>query len=303
MAVYSIKDLEMLSGIKAHTIRIWEQRYNIIHPKRTPTNIRYYEDGDLRQLLNISILNKNGFKISRIASMDEEEIKAAVNELSSGTFEDTVQVDALTISMMELDEGKFETILSSNIRAIGFERTMLEVIYPFLDKLSLLWLTGSIHAVQESFISNLVRQKLIAALDEIPYAQHAEKSFILYLPEGEAQELSLLFLQYLIRNRGHKVLYLGQNTSLVDLAEACKIYQTDYVVTIISEAFTRQSVHQYLEDLKKVCVGKKILITGYQVLVQGIATGAGIRVMKNLDDILNVLQEIDQNELITSEIR
>lgn len=303
MAVYSIKDLEMLSGIKAHTIRIWEQRYNIIHPKRTPTNIRYYEDRDLRQLLNISILNRNGFKISRIASMDEEEIKAEVNQLANGTFEDTVQVDALTISMMELDEGKFETILSSNIRAIGFERTMLEVIYPFLDKLSLLWLTGSIHAVQESFISNLVRQKLISALDEIPFAYHADKSFILYLPEGESQELSLLFLQYLVRNRGHKVLYLGQNTSLADLAEACKIYKTNYVVTIISEAFTRQSVHQYLEDLKKVCSGIKVLITGYQVLVQGIATGSSIRVMKNLDDILNVLQEIDQPDLISTDIQ
>lgn len=293
----------MLSGIKAHTIRIWEQRYNIIHPKRTPTNIRYYEDRDLRQLLNISILNRNGFKISRIASMNEEEIKKAVNDLSSGTFEDSVQVDALTISMMELDEGKFETILSSNIRALGFERTMLEVIYPFLDKLSLLWLTGSIHAVQESFISNLVRQKLIAALDEIPFSPNAERSFILYLPEGESQELSLLFLQYLIRNRGHKVLYLGQNTSLVDLAEACKIYKTDYVVTIISEAFTRQSVHQYLENLRKVCSGKKVLITGYQVLVQGIATGPDIRVMKNLDDILSVLQEIDRQVLISTDIQ
>lgn len=298
VAVYSIKDLEMLSGIKAHTIRIWEQRYDIIQPQRTPTNIRYYEDHDLRLLLNISILNKNGFKISRIASMDEQEIKAEVNKLSSGNFEDSIQVDAMTISMMELDEGKFETILSSNIRAIGFERTMLEVIYPFLDKLSLLWLTGSIHAVQESFISNLVRQKLIAALDEIPFAQNAKRSFILYLPEGESQELSLLFLQYLIRNRGHRVLYLGQNTGLPNLAEACKIFQTDYILTIISEAFTRQSVHQYLTDLKQVCQEKTVLITGYQVLVQGITTGSGVRVMKNLEEILSVLGEIDQPELI-----
>lgn len=288
----------MLSGIKAHTIRIWEQRYDIIQPRRTPTNIRYYEDRDLRLLLNISILNKNGFKISRIASMDESEIREEVNKLSSGNFEDSVQVDAMTISMMELDEGKFETILSSNIRAIGFERTMLEVIYPFLDKLSLLWLTGSIHAIQESFISNLVRQKLIAALDMIPFAQHAKQSFILYLPEGESQELSLLFLHYLIRNRGHRVLYLGQNTSLADLGEACNIFQTDYIVTIISEAFTRQSVHQYLHDLKTVCQQKTILITGYQVLVQGISSGTGFRVMKNLEEILGVLKEIDQPQLI-----
>lgn len=286
----------MLSGVKAHTIRIWEQRYNIIRPRRTPTNIRYYEDQDLHLLLNISILNRNGFKISRIATMDEDEIRDEVNRLSTGTFEDSVQVDALTISMMDLDEGKFETILSSNIRAIGFERTMLEVIYPFLDKLSLLWLTGSIQAVQESFISNLVRQKLISAIDEIPYVTQAEHSFILYLPEGESQELSLLFIQYLIRSRGHRVLYLGQNTSLPDLAEACRIVPADHVVTIISEAFSRQSVQQYLEDLRTVCPGKSLLIAGYQVLIQGVPAMPGIRILRSLVDILSVMHELHPAE-------
>jgi DNA-binding transcriptional MerR regulator len=293
VAVYSIKDLEMLSGIKAHTLRIWEQRYHIIHPKRTATNIRFYEDDDLRHLLNISLLNKNGIKISKIALMNDAEIVEAVTRLSAGTFEDSVQIDALTISMMELDESKFETILSSNIKALGFERTMLEVIYPFLDKLSLLWLTGSIHPVQESFISNLVRQKLIAAMDAIPYISESPHAFILYLPEGESQELSLLFLQYLIKKRGFRVLYLGQNTSLFDLAEALKIFKANYVLTIISETFTKQSVHQYLEDLRTVCKEKTVLATGYQVFVQGITTGPGIRILSDLDDILGYLDGLE----------
>lgn len=282
----------MLSGIKAHTLRIWEQRYHIIRPKRTPTNIRYYEDEDLRHLLNISLLNKNGYKISRIASMSEKQIAEAVNKLSAGTFEDAVQIDALTISMMELDEAKFETILASNIKALGFERTMMEVIYPFLDKLSLLWLTGSIHPVQESFISNLVRQKLIAAMDGIPVAGPGSHTFILYLPEGETQELSLLFLHYLIKKRGFRVLYLGQNTSLADLSEACAIFRSDYVLTIISETFTRQSVQQYLDDLRKVCPNKTILLTGYQIFVQGIRSGEDIRVLQDLQDILDFLGEL-----------
>jgi DNA-binding transcriptional MerR regulator len=280
----------MLSGIKAHTLRIWEQRYGIISPKRTATNIRYYEDDDLRHLLNISILNKNGFKISRIASMSPKEIQLAVRNLSTGNFEDTVQIDALTISMMELDEVKFEAILSTNIRAIGFERTMMDVIYPFLDKLSILWVTGSIHPVQESFISNLVRQKLIAAIDETPLGADSSEAFVLYLPEGETQELSLLFLHYIIRKRGFRVLYLGQNTSLADLGEACRIFPAEYVLTIISESFTKQSVHQYLEDLQKVCGKKTFLITGYQILVQGIVSGNNLRVMANLDEILDFLE-------------
>jgi MerR family transcriptional regulator, light-induced transcriptional regulator len=200
VAVYSIKDLEMISGIKAHTLRIWEQRYHIIHPKRTPTNIRFYEDDDLKHLLNISLLNKNGLKISKIASMSEEEIAEAVSDLSKGSFEDSVQIDALTISMMELDEIKFETIIAANLQNLGFERTMMEVIYPFLDKLSLLWITGSIHPVQENFISNLVRQKLIAAIDALSANKSCHAGFTLYLPEGESQELSLLFLQYLIKS-------------------------------------------------------------------------------------------------------
>ena len=295
MAVYSIKDLEMISGIKAHTLRIWEQRYHIIHPKRTPTNIRFYEDDDLKHLLNISLLNKNGLKISKIASMSEEEIAEAVSDLSKGSFEDSVQIDALTISMMELDEAKFETIIAANLQNLGFERTMMEVIYPFLDKLSLLWITGSIHPVQENFISNLVRQKLIAAIDALSANKSCHAGFTLYLPEGESQELSLLFLQYLIKKRGFRTLYLGQNTSLPDLAEACSIFPTDYVLTIISEGFTKQSVHQYLKDLQKVCEGKIIYVTGYQVLIQGIQTSENVVVLENLDSFTTLIDTLPCN--------
>lgn len=285
----------MISGIKAHTLRIWEQRYHIIHPKRTPTNIRFYEDDDLKHLLNISLLNKNGLKISKIASMSEEEIAEAVSDLSKGSFEDSVQIDALTISMMELDEAKFETIIAANLQNLGFERTMMEVIYPFLDKLSLLWITGSIHPVQENFISNLVRQKLIAAIDALSANKSCHAGFTLYLPEGESQELSLLFLQYLIKKRGFRTLYLGQNTSLPDLAEACSIFPTDYVLTIISEGFTKQSVHQYLKDLQKVCEGKIIYVTGYQVLIQGIQTSENVVVLENLDSFTTLIDTLPCN--------
>ncbi len=159
MAVYSIKDLEKLSGIKAHTLRVWEQRYDIIHPHRTKTNIRYYLDDDLKFILNIALLNKNGIKISKIAQMSREEIAEKVAAISEINFEYGTQLDALTISMIEMDEYKFDRIIRTNIQQLGFERTMLEIIYPFLDKLSVLWLTGSINPVQENFMSYLIRQK------------------------------------------------------------------------------------------------------------------------------------------------
>jgi DNA-binding transcriptional MerR regulator len=177
VAVYSIRDLEKLSGIKAHTIRIWEQRYGIIEPQRTKTNIRYYQDEDLKFLLNIALLNKNGIKISKIAKMTKGEVAEKVAAISEINFEYGTQLDALTISMIEMDEFKFDRIVSTNIQQLGFERTMLEIIYPFLDKLSLLWLTGSINPVQENFMSYLIRQKIIVAIDKeaLPSGQILQK--------------------------------------------------------------------------------------------------------------------------------
>lgn len=168
MAVYSISDLEKLSGIKAHTIRVWEQRYSIIEPKRTKTNIRYYQDADLKFLLNIALLNKNGIKISKIAKMSKGEIAEKVAAISEINFEYGTQLDALTISMIEMDESKFDRIVSTNIQQSGFEHTMLEIIYPFLEKLSVLWLTGSINPVQENFMSYLIRQKSSQPLIKSP---------------------------------------------------------------------------------------------------------------------------------------
>ncbi|MEL7120513.1 MAG: MerR family transcriptional regulator, partial [Bacteroidota bacterium] len=245
MAVYSIRDLEKLSGIKAHTIRIWEQRYGIIVPQRTKTNIRYYEDEDLKYLLNIALLNKNGIKISKIAKMSKGEVAEKVAAISEINFEYGTQLDALTISMIEMDEFKFDRIISTNIQQLGFERTMIEIIYPFLDKLSLLWLTGSINPVQENFMSYLIRQKIIVAIDEEPLVSGKNvPKFIIYLPEGEKQELTLLFMHYLLKARRNQVIYLGQDISIIDLKDACKIHQPDFHLhddyrNLLQRAFTK----------------------------------------------------------------
>jgi DNA-binding transcriptional MerR regulator len=292
MAVYSIKDLEKLSGIKAHTLRIWEQRYAIIVPKRTKTNIRYYTDEDLRSILNVTVLNKNGFKISKIAAMSAEERSHKVASLSEKSFEHDTQLDALTISMIEMDEYKFDRIISVNIQQLGFERTMIEVIHPFLDKLGLLWLTGSIHPVQENFMSYLIRQKIIVAIDNLPISLGRNtKKFLLYLPEGENQELSLLFMHYLLRSRNYQVIYIGQNMSIDDLRDAYQIHKPDFIYTMITETFTRQPISKYLDQLSYHFKDTKILVSGYQVIAQKFTPNFNTIVLKNLQETIAFLEE------------
>ncbi len=296
MAVYSIKDLEKLSGIKAHTLRIWEQRYGIITPKRTKTNIRFFEDEDLKLILNIALLNKNGVKISKIARMDKSEIAGKVATISEVNFEHSTQLDALTISMIEMDEYKFDRIITTNIHQLGFERTMLEVIYPFLEKLSILWLTGSITPVQENFISYLIRQKLIVAIDHEPLVsgKHTKK-FIIYLPEGEKQELSLLFMHYLLKSRRNHVIYLGQDISVADLEDACHIHQPDYIFTMISETFAKESVQRYVDRLAQTFPQYNILLSGYQVVSQNVKPPANVQILKSLDQAIYFLSHFGEN--------
>lgn len=304
MAVYSIRDLEKLSGIKAHTIRIWEQRYGVIAPKRTKTNIRYYQDDDLKFLLNVSLLNKNGVKISKIAKMSRQAVAEKVATIAEINFENSTQLDALTLSMIEMDEQKFDRIVSMNIQQLGFERTMLEVIYPFLDKLGVLWLTGSINPVQENFISYLIRQKIIVAIDQEPIPQGKQvKKFIIYLPEGEKQELTLLFMHYILKSRRNHVLYLGQDISVADLRDACKVHKPDFIFTMISETFAKEPVQKYVDKLSETFPDCQILLSGYQVVAQKVAAPQNVRVLRSLDhtlEFLEVMKEVSARRSTTS---
>jgi DNA-binding transcriptional MerR regulator len=293
VAVYSIRDLEKLSGIKAHTIRIWEQRYGIVDPKRTKTNIRYYTDEDLKFLLNVALLNKNGIKISKIATMSKAEVAEKVAAISDINFEYDTQLDALTISMIEMDELKFDRIINTNIQQLGFERTMLEVIYPFLDKLGVLWLTGSITPVQENFISYLIRQKIIVAIDKEPLQSGNKQSkFMIYLPEGEKQELSLLFMHYILKSRRNQVLYLGQDISLADLRDAYKVHSPDYVFTMVTETFAKEPVQRYIDKLSETFLGCQVLVSGYQVVAQKVQEPHNVSILRSLDDTLAFLEGI-----------
>lgn len=292
MAVYSISDLAKLSGIKAPTIRAWEQRYGLLEPKRTTTNIRYYDDSDLKQILNIALLNKNGVKVSKIAKMNQQERGEQIARLSAVNYEFDTQLDALTLSMIELDEFKFSHILDTNIQQSGFEQTMLEVIYPFLDKLGILWLTGSVSAIHESFVSNVIRAKLIAATNQIPIKRYDRQlRYLLFLPEGEQQELSLLFMHYLLRRRGRTTLYLGQDISISDLRDAQAVFKPDFLFTIISETFVTQSVSQYIHEILEQIPDSELFVTGYQVAVQDIKQHPRLQCLRSLAETLVLIEE------------
>lgn len=293
MAIYSISDLEKLSGIKCHTIRMWEQRYGVLRPKRTDTNIRYYEDDDLQVLLNIAMLNRHGIKISKIAAMTKEDIAEKVGDVSDFKIELDAQLDVLTLSVIEMDEFKFARIFDNHVDQLGFEKTMLEVVYPFMEKLSLLWLTGSIKPVQENFITQLIRNKLIAAIEKEPLTSNRKApKFMLYLPKDEQQELSLLFMQYLLKKRGFQVINLGANLALIDLKDACHIHHPDYVFTVLSETFNREPVQRYLENLRDAAPGSKLLLTGYLVASQSVKTPENVTILSSIDDTIEFLDGV-----------
>lgn len=292
MSTFSIKDLEHLSGIKAHTIRIWEQRYKLIEPKRTDTNIRYYDDNDLKLILNVALLKDNGFKISKIAEMSEGEMQREVLRLTETNLRYPEQIHALTICMVDLDEDRFEKIMSTNILKLGFEKTMLNIIYPFLSKIGVLWQTGAINPAQEHFISNLVRQKLIVAIDnQFVSAKSDTRKYILYLPEGEMHEISLMFADFLIKSRQNRTIYLGQSLPLTDLEEVYKIHQPDFLVTVITTTPGPGDIQDYINTISEKFADSQILLTGFQVIGQDLETPENVSIFNRIDELIAFVQE------------
>jgi len=293
MAVYSIKDLEKLSGIKAHTIRIWEKRYGLVEPSRTDTNIRFYNDIDLKRILNIAFLNRNGYKISHIAQLKEAEINERINELSKKTSDIENTIDYLLLSMIELDDEKFESVLSDHIRHEGFENTIIHIIHPFFERIGVLWLTGAITPAQEHFISNLIRQKLIVAIDQVnPGDIIHSQTFLLYLPEGELHELGLLFYYYLLKKRGHKVIYLGQSVPYSDLSTILASTKIDFIFLSFGSSITGDNLNQYIKQLASDFPGKKIIFTNLESLNVGRVLPNGVFRVRNSTAFLRLLDEL-----------
>lgn len=262
MNAFTIKDLENLSGIKAHTIRVWEQRYTFLKPQRTDTNIRYYSNEELKMLLNISLLNKYGYKISHIDKMTEEEMADKLLMLSQGQAQQERLVNELISYMVDMDMTRFEALLNKFIAARGIERAITQIIFPFLEKIGVLWLTSNINPAQEHLVTNIVRQKLIVGIENCVTHLSVDKNVLLFLPEGEHHELGLLYVHYILKSRGVKTLYLGANVPLKDLEYVVKLKCPDFLYTHLTSVAGHFNFDRFLNNVHQKCPDTPLMISG-----------------------------------------
>ncbi len=263
MTHYTLNELEKLTGILAATIRVWERRYNIIRPKRTDTNRRWYDDDDLRRLINISILYHSGIKISKVAKYSESELIEEVELLTKDSVISDTNIKSLIIAALSFNGNAVNEILLRSVISIGFEDTFSNVVFPFLRRIGIMWHTGSANTGAEHFVTNILRGKLIAAIDSLPPANDAKrKRVIMFLPDNELHEMGLLFYAYLIRKLGHEVLYLGQTTPFSALTEASEKWYSDILVTGVMSELSVFDPEEYLNNLSTTFKSKKILVSG-----------------------------------------
>lgn len=293
MGKFSIKDIEAITGIKGHTLRIWEQRYGIIKPKRTDTNIRYYEDDDLKILLNISLLNSNGYKISEIARLNADEITNLILNINSTETQYSASIKSMVICMLNFDEAGFHRLLTTCTLQHGFENCMMHVIFPFLHQVGILWQVGSIHPSHEHFVTNLIKQKLYVAIDgQIGKENINSKTFLLFLAENEQHSIGLLFANYLLRSRGHKVLYLGQQVPLSDLSNAFTGYKPDYIFSVLTSAQETNFKQQLIIFLSSNWPNSQIILTGTQVNNCELEPAPNVLILKKVYEFVDFVNNL-----------
>ena len=266
MAEYKIKDLENLTGIKSHTIRIWEKRYHILTPCRTDTKIRMYSDDELTRLLTVSMLNRSGLKISKIAELSQEDMNKLLWDIKVNKGAEN-SMDKLILALVSLDEKLFRGTINDLIEEVGLEKTFVNHIIPFLDRIGIMWLIGSIHPAQEHFMSNLIRQKIISEIDKQPIPNSDSPSVLLYLPEHEWHEISLLFYQFLLREKGVSTTYLGQSLPYHSLLESIDKLKPSAILSSWLTSVDQKLVVTYFKQLKKDLPNLKVFAGGAQIKV------------------------------------
>jgi DNA-binding transcriptional MerR regulator len=260
---YSIKDLERLSGIKAHSIRIWEKRYNLFSPNRSQTNIRSYSEEDLKKMLNVAHLNREGIKISKIAKMSPTMVQQEVLKLQKGSRDVETFIERMIVSVIDLDETNFNKVLSDILYDYDFEILVIDFLFPFLERIGVLWQTGSITPAQEHFISNVIRNKIIVATDRLPIPNsYKPYKFLLFLREGELHEFGLLFSNYLLRKYGFRTIYLGQTVPFKDLIDVQQTYKADFLITSLVNGNTSPALNDYVSDLVDNLTVGRLVLTG-----------------------------------------
>ncbi|WP_290696842.1 MerR family transcriptional regulator [Lacinutrix sp.] len=293
---FSIKDLENLSGIKAHTIRIWEKRYALFHPNRSDTNIRYYSLKSLQKILNISYLNKNGYKVSKIAKLNEDEIPLLVKEISDSKLYDSSAINAFKMSMFSFDQSLFFLTFDKLLSKYSFKEIFYTFIVPFLDDIGFLWQTDTITPAHEHFIVELIKKKILVntekAINETKKI-NKDHTYVLFLPANEIHELGLLFVNYELTQKGFHTIYLGQSMP-IDSLEYLKDYYKD--ITFISSFTVKPEsdiINNYLQKLHtKILKGtnNELYVSGRQVnAIDTNILNEKIVVLESTEAVLNSL--------------
>lgn len=292
MNSFTIKDLENLSGIKAHTIRIWEQRYSLIKPFRTDTNIRYYTNEELKKILNIALLNKYGYKISHIDKMTDDEMKEKILSLSQSDAQHERIVNDLIKKMVDMDIESFETVLDNYILARGIERAIPNLIFPFLEKVGILWLTNHINPAQEHLVTNVIRQKLIVGIDGVSSPLKVNKKILLFLPEGEYHELGLLYLNYILKSKGITTIYLGANIPSKDLTGVISILKPDYLYTHLTTVGSNFNIEKFLSGLMKSTHKAPIVVSGQLTKTITKKLGSSVQLKRSFAEVMDFVSSL-----------
>lgn len=292
MINYSINDLENLTGIKAHTIRIWEKRYGILSPERSTTNIRHYSNEELRKLINITILYKSGVKISHIAQMKNDEIYEKLELLHNQNQTDhlsfyEIYIGNLITAGLNFDEAGFEKNFSNAILRYGLINAYSQILMPMLQRIGLLWNTGNINPGQEHFISNLVIQKIYSAIDGLQPMIKSDETWLLFLPQHEDHEISLLMASYLLRNAGKRVIYLGAKVPYDVLKQTVQICNPTHLLLIILRNQPIDELQQYLDKLAVDFNSLKINIGGNSNLLTHATIKIPLTLVRDFNNFVN----------------
>jgi len=287
MNTFTIKDLENLSGIKAHTIRIWEQRYHLLNPQRTKTNIRSYTNVELKAILNIALLNKYGYKISRIDKMTPEEMSQKIALLSQAEALQEKLINDLIGAMIDMNMDQFEMLLDDHIRTKGIEKVILRTIFPFLEKVGILWVTNHVNPAQEHLATNIIRQKLIMGIEGIRNVPETKHQVLLFLPEGEYHEVGLLFVYYLLKSRGYKVYYLGANVPLKDVEFTANAKQVATIYTHLTSVAHSFNFEKFLINAHNRMPDRTIMISGLLAQQYTKKVPPSIHIKKSLGEVMD----------------
>ncbi len=257
---FSIKDLEHLSGIKAHTIRIWEKRYNILNPERTKTNIRTYSGENLQKLLNIAFLNEHGYKISRISKMKEEEVTSLVKKITASSSEENRAKNALKLAMMNFDDRLFQRTYNKLRETRDFPHVFYDVFIPLLDEIGMLWQTDTIKPIHEHYIVELIKQKIYLNIAEFKFEKvlNDDKLYVLFLPDNEIHDIGILYLNYELLAAGKNVIYLGSSLPLDNISYLMEIHENLIFVSYLTVSPMNTDLNDFINEFqKKICTDKK----------------------------------------------